>query len=43
MLGTVEVEVAVGAVGNVGGVTYQIAAETVAHPYAQVVAPRVGE
>lgn len=37
VLGAIEVEVAVGAVGIRGGMADEVAAEAVVHPYAQVV------
>ena len=43
VLGAVEVEVAIGAVGIFGGVADEVSAEAVTHPYSQFVAPRVGK
>ena len=39
MLGTIKVEVTVGAVGILCNVTDEVTAEAVAHPYAEFIAP----
>ena len=43
VLGTVEVEIAIGAVGVFGGVADEVTAEAVAHPHPQLITPRVGK